>query len=87
MANIQSFYNLDEDKTSLEKNFFVFHSFATSVLDLLTEHTQINPDAIDQENRLLAAVYYMTYNRLLEDLPVGQIKADFASEMLIDRCL
>ena len=65
----------------------MFHSFATSVLDLLAEHTQIEPDAIEHENRLLAAVYYMTYNRLLEELPIGQIKADFDSEMLIDRCL
>ena len=42
MKCIKDFYLEDPGKTSLEKNFFVFHNFAKAMLILLDEHTQID---------------------------------------------
>ena len=87
MGNIKSFYLEESDKTPLDKNFFVFHSFAQAVLDLLLENTDIDPISVASELRLLDAVYYLTYNGLLETFSVGQIREDFTADMLLDRCL
>ena len=65
MDNIKSFYTKDADKTCLEKNFFVFHSYAKGVLDLLQENTEVDSISVDHELRLLDAMYYLTYNGLL----------------------
>ena len=46
MGNIKAFYTDDSDKTCLEKNFFVFHSFAKGVLDLLQENTEVDPISV-----------------------------------------
>lgn len=85
--NIKAFYKNDADKTPLDKNFFVFHSYAKGALDLLAEYVKTDTEAIEKENRLLEVVYYMTYNRMLEELSVGQIREDFEAGVLVERCL
>ena len=49
IGSVKTFYLDDGDKTSLEKNFFVFHSYAKGVLDLLAEHTDIDPVMVSNE--------------------------------------
>lgn len=65
MGNIKAFYLDDSEKTCLEKNFFVFHSFAKGVLDLLQENAEIDPISVENELKLLDAAYFLTYNGLL----------------------
>ena len=87
MGNIRAFYTEDSDKTCLEKNFFVFHSFAKGVLDLLQENTEVDSVSVDHELRLLDAAYYLTYNGMLGELSVGQTREDYTAGMLLERCL
>ena len=87
MGNIKSFYTEDADKTCLQKNFFVFHSFAKGVLDLLQENTEVDPISVENELRLLDATYYLTYNGMLGELSIGQIREDFTSSNLLNRCM
>lgn len=70
IGSIKTFYLEDGDKTSLEKNFFVFHCYAKGVLDLLAEHTDIDPVMVSNEQKLLEAAHYLAYHQLLEELSV-----------------
>jgi len=79
MDSVKAFYRDEPGKTCLEKNFFVFHSFAKTVLDLLEEHTQADPDCVNYQLKLLDTTYFLAYNQMLDTHPVASILDDFAS--------
>ncbi len=81
--SVKAFYQEDSDKTCLQKNFFVFHSFAKGVLDLLQEHTNVDSAKVDFELRLLDATYYLAYNCLMDTTSVGELREFYEEGKLV----
>ena len=57
------------------------------MIDLLQEHTDIDSADVDCELRLLDACYYLAYNCMLDEMPIGQIREDYEQGTLIKQCI